>query len=81
MVAETKKDVLYIRASQDKFITKDAVDQLEKQVIATGNKFERHECVAEHAFANPSNPQFKAKEAVAAEQYVLAFLKKRLNLE
>ncbi|MBL7717549.1 MAG: dienelactone hydrolase family protein [Flavipsychrobacter sp.] len=79
-VKELKTDVLYIYATQDKFITKDDVDYFEKQVLATGKGFERHDYNAVHAFANPSNPQFAAKEAKAAEVFAVEFLKKRLQL-
>jgi carboxymethylenebutenolidase len=73
-----KTDVLYVYATRDNFIKKDDVDLLEKRVLATGHKFERYDYAAVHAFANPSNPQFAAKEAKDAEVRVLDFLKKRL---
>jgi carboxymethylenebutenolidase len=80
-IKQLKTDVMYVWAMKDKFITKDAVDHFEQQVLATQNKFERHDINADHAFANPSNPKFAAKEAVAAEQFAIAFLKKRLLLQ
>ena len=75
-----KTDVLYVYGTKDKFITKDAVDLFEKQVLGSLNKFERHDYNAVHAFANPSNPNFAAKEAKAAEVYMIDFLKKKLQL-
>lgn len=79
-VKTIKSDVLYIYATQDKFISKEIVDQFEKQVMNNGKKFERHNFNAVHAFANPSNPKFAGKETVEAEQYALEFLKKRMQL-
>lgn len=78
-IATLKTDVLYVYGTQDKFIKKEDVDLFEKQVLATQNKFERHDYAAVHAFANPSNPNFAAKEAKLAEVLVLDFLKKRLQ--
>ena len=72
-------DVLYIYATKDASIRKDDVDQFEKQVIATQHTFERHDYPLTHAFTNPNDPQFAAKEAKEAEVYVLEFLKKRLT--
>lgn len=74
-----KTDVLYVYGTKDNFIKKDDVDRLEKLVLATQHKFERYDYPAVHAFANPSNPQFAAKEAKDAEVHVVDFLKKRLG--
>lgn len=74
-----KTDVLYVYGTKDNFIKKDDVDLLEKQVMATQHTFERHDFAAVHAFANPSNPEFAAKESKEAEGYVLEFLKKKLQ--
>ena len=78
-IAALKTDVLYVYGTKDEFIKKEDVDLLEKRVMATQHKFERHDYATVHAFANPSNPQFAAKEAKLAEVLVLDFLKKRLQ--
>lgn len=74
-------DVLYIWASQDKFITKNVVSEFGQQVTATGHKFELHEFVAVHAFANPSNPKHDALAAKKAEVLSLKFLKQKFQIE
>ena len=79
-VKDLKADVIFINGRYDKFVTKESVDHFERQVLANERKFERHDFDAPHAFSNPSNPQFDAKNAVAAEQFVIAFLKTRMQL-
>jgi carboxymethylenebutenolidase len=74
-------DVLYIWGSQDKFITKQIVDEFGQQVQATGHKFEMHPFDAVHAFANPSNPKYDALVAKKAEAITLKFLKTKLQME
>ena len=75
-----KTDVLYIWASQDKFITRDLVAGLETQVKATGNKFTWQTFDANHAFANPSNPHYDAASALQAQVLALRFLRSHLQL-
>jgi carboxymethylenebutenolidase len=75
-----KSDVIFLNGRYDQFITKETVDNFERQVLATGKKFERHDFDAPHAFANPSNPQFDAKSAIAAEVFVVAFMKGKMQL-
>jgi carboxymethylenebutenolidase len=80
-IAGLKTDVLFIWGSQDKFITKNVVDEFQKEVVASGNKFTLHSYSADHAFANPSNPHHDAKATEDAMALTLAFLKERLRLE
>ncbi|MEI8279095.1 MAG: dienelactone hydrolase family protein [Bacteroidota bacterium] len=76
-----KTDILYIYGSQDKYITKDAVETLGKEVKAAGHKFELHAYDAVHAFANPSNPKFDKVHADEAEAISLKFIKSKLGLK
>lgn len=74
-------DVLYIWGSQDKYITKQVVDEFGQQVQATGHKFEMHAFDAVHAFANPSNPKHDALASEKAKVITVKFLKAKLQLE
>jgi carboxymethylenebutenolidase len=76
-----KADVIYIGAVNDNFITKETADHFEQQVTGSGHKFERHDFNAPHAFANPDNPNFRGKEAIEAQTYVVSFLTDRLQLK
>lgn len=78
---ELKTDVLYIYATRDKFIQPAIVAEFERQVLATGNTFELHKFDADHAFANPSNPNHDALATEQARQLALAFLKKKFQIE
>ncbi len=80
-IKSISSDVLYIWASKDKFITKDVVDQFGRKVEATNHKFTLHTFNADHAFANPSNPQYDAKATEEAQVLTINFLKAKLRLE
>lgn len=79
-IAPLKTDVLYIRGSQDKFITADVVTAFADQVKKAGHKIEVVSYNAVHAFANPSNPRHDAVAAADAEQKALTFIRKYLTL-
>jgi carboxymethylenebutenolidase len=76
-----KADVVYIRGSQDNFIKEPDVKQFEKDVNSTGHKFSLYTFDAPHAFANPSNPKYNAKDAGEAQAISLKFLKEKLAIE
>ena len=76
-----KTDVLYIRGSQDNFIKEPDVKELEKNVKSIGHNFSLYSFDAPHAFANPSNPKYNAKDAAEAQDFSLKFLKEKLSLE
>jgi carboxymethylenebutenolidase len=80
-VKAEKADVLYIYGSQDGFIKRTDVDQLEKQVKANGHTFELHTYDAVHAFANPSNPKYNKVAAAEAQTYALKFLQTKLSIQ
>ncbi|MBS1771777.1 MAG: dienelactone hydrolase family protein [Bacteroidetes bacterium] len=80
-IKQLRADVLYIWASQDKFITKDVVDEFASAVKATGHKFGFHSFDAVHAFANPSNPKHDKLLAAEAEDLSIKFLKEKLQLD
>ncbi len=74
-----KADVLYIRGNQDKFITKESVDQFGTRVKATKHNFTLHSYDAPHAFANPSNPKFDKDASEEAYGISVKFLKSKLG--
>lgn len=80
-IASLKTDVLYIWGSEDKFIKREMVDELEQKVRANHHNFDLHIYKAEHAFANPSNPKFNDLAATQAEIVALKFLREKLELE
>jgi carboxymethylenebutenolidase len=79
-IAPLKTDVLYIRATQDKFIAKEDVEQFGKAVMAAGRSFTTVSLEADHAFANPSNPHYDRVSAALAEQSALKFIRRYLQL-
>jgi carboxymethylenebutenolidase len=79
-IAPLQTDVLYIYGTKDKFIKEADVTQFETAVQQAGKKITVVRMDAEHAFANPSNPQFDAANAILAEQQALAFLRKYLAI-
>ena len=79
-ITPLQTDVLYIRAARDKFITTDLVNNFETSVKASGRTITVETYDAEHAFANPSNPQFDAAAAAAAQGKALPFLRSHLVL-
>ena len=80
-IRDLQTDVVYIWASQDKFITKNDVGEFQKAVEATQHKFYWHTYTAEHAFANPSNPKHDKLAAAQADQEALKFLKGKFQIE
>jgi carboxymethylenebutenolidase len=79
-ITPLQTDVLFIWASKDKFITRDAVAAFEAAVRTTGRSIRVETYNADHAFANPSNPHFDAAASAAAQQQALAFLRSHLAL-
>lgn len=80
--AELKKikaRTLAIYGTKDPSIPKDRVDALEKGLKEAGVKAEILRYDANHAFANPSNPNYDMKNASAAWEKVRAFLKETLK--
>ena len=70
--------VLGLFASKDGWITKDKIDQFEKDMKANKKEITVKSFDADHAFANPSNPKYDKASTEAAHKLALAFLKKHL---
>ncbi|MBX7202182.1 MAG: dienelactone hydrolase family protein [Bacteroidia bacterium] len=73
-----QSDILYIQATQDKFITNEAVQQFQDKLHKAGRKITVIPFNAEHAFANPSNPQFNKTFTLEARLKVIEYLKNAL---
>lgn len=80
-INQLKSDVLYMWASQDKFITKDIIERFQNQVQEAGRQITLHTFNADHAFANPSNPKHDKIASAEAEKLAVTFLKEKLQLE
>ena len=65
-------DVLGFFAGKEKFITKAIVEEFAKNMATAGKTLDYKIYDAEHAFANPSNPNFD-KDASAEAYQNLAF--------
>lgn len=77
-----KTDVLGIFAEKDNFINVEVVKTFEGKMKEAGKKIVVYNYVAEHAFANPSNPQYNEQATLDAYQTrVLPYLKKRLKVK
>ncbi len=72
-------DVLGLFASKEKWISPEIVNQFEKDLKTAGKKAIIKRYDAEHAFANPSNPNFDKVATEDAHAAVLAFFKARMN--
>lgn len=71
--------ILGVFAKKDGWITPEVADNFENLAKATGKSIEIHQFDAKHAFANPSNPDYKKEAAQKANTLTLNFLKKHLN--
>lgn len=80
-VKELQTDVLYIWASQDKYITNNDVGEFKNAVEAAQHKFTWESFDAVHAFANPSNPKHDRLAAAKADKLAENFLKEKMQLK
>ena len=71
-------DVLGIYASKDAWITQEFVKEFDKNMKAAEKRLDIVTFEADHAFANPSNPQFDKEATEKAYQYAVDFIKERL---
>ncbi len=71
-------DILGIFARQDGWITPEVVSDFEEMAKAAGKDIEIHQFDADHAFANPSNPNYVESAAQEANKLALNFLQSRL---
>lgn len=68
-------DVLGFFAGKEKFITKAIVEEFAKNMATAGKTLDYKIYDAEHAFANPSNPNFDKDASAEAYQKALVYLK------
>ncbi len=72
-------DVLGIFAAKDKWINHEVVNKFMADMKAVNKKLTVNWYDADHAFANPSNPNFDKVSADAAHKIALVFLKARIK--
>ncbi len=70
--------VLFIHASKDQWINDQVVQNFKNLAQATGKALTVRSFNADHAFANPSNPQYDAEATRQANELVLAFLRENM---
>ena len=66
-------------ATRDHFITRPMVEGFERALTAAGRPHEIHWYEADHAFANPTGPDFAAAEAQRAWQRTLDFFRRTIG--
>jgi len=74
-----KAEILGIFASKEKWINPEIVAEFEKNLIKLKKKASINSFNAEHAFANPSNPNFDKDATEKAYQLTIAFFRKKLK--
>jgi carboxymethylenebutenolidase len=74
-------DVLGFFASRDKNITPEVVKEFEANMKAAGKKIRTRMYDADHAFANPSNPDYNQKFAAETHRLAASYLRDRFNLK
>lgn len=70
--------IVFIHPTKDKWINEEVVSEFKKLTDATGKEMEVYTFEADHAFANPSNPNYKAEAAQEANEIALEFLSEKL---
>ena len=73
-------DVLGLFAGREKWISPEVVAQFGKDMKTAGKTLAVKSFDAEHAFANPSNPNFDKEKAEEAYKLALDYLKTRLKV-
>jgi carboxymethylenebutenolidase len=69
-----KSDVVFVNATQDKWITKEVVEEFKANMKSAGKKLTLKDYDAPHAFANPSNPNFNQAFTQDAMNAVIKYL-------
>jgi carboxymethylenebutenolidase len=72
-------DVLNIWPTRDQWINKNVMDKFAANMKAAGKSLIIHSYEADHAFANPSNPNYHAEYTADAYQKVLEYFRARLK--
>ncbi|MDX2197115.1 MAG: dienelactone hydrolase family protein [Cytophagales bacterium] len=73
-------EVLGLYAEKDQWITKDLINKFDADMKAAGKKFTQKWYKADHAFANPSNPQHNLVATVDAFIQSGRFIKEKMGL-
>ena len=73
-------DVIGFFAGKEKWINKDVVEEFNKNMTAAGNKLTYKIYDAEHAFANPSNPNFDKEATEESHTKAVAYMKEKYKL-
>lgn len=71
--------VLFIHATKDQWINNQVVNDFKELAASCNVNLSVLEYEADHAFANPSNPQFQPEFTADAQEKVIAFLKRNYN--
>jgi carboxymethylenebutenolidase len=79
-LAMLKAPVLGIFGSKDKWLTPAVIDGFKAAMKTAKKQITVYSYDADHAFANPSNPNHDAKATAEAWKHASAFLKKELKL-
>ncbi|MGD1841898.1 MAG: dienelactone hydrolase family protein [Thermonemataceae bacterium] len=74
-----KTDVLGIFANKEKWITPEVVDTFAENMDKANKTLVLKRFDAEHAFANPSNPQYDKEATEAAYKATISFLQERID--
>jgi carboxymethylenebutenolidase len=72
-------DVLGIFAARERNINPEVVAQFEKNMKAAGKELQVYSYDAEHAFANPSNPNFDEKATTEAYGHTMSYLRNKFK--
>lgn len=73
-LAKLKAEVLFVHATQDKWITDEVVAAFEKKMTELGKKLTVKRYDADHAFANPSGQRYHEEAAQDARMETVKFL-------
>lgn len=79
-LATLKAPVLGIYAKKDKWITPEVVQSFKKNMQSVSKELIVYSYDADHAFANPSNPQFDKPSTEDAHKKTVEFIKKNFEL-
>jgi carboxymethylenebutenolidase len=75
-----KTDVLGLFAGKEKWINKDVVMEFDKNMKSSRKKLTFKIFDSEHAFANPSNPNFDKEASVEAYNMAMTYLKNKFKI-
>ena len=78
-LSQLNAGVLGIFATEDKWITPEVVKTFEENMKAAGKKIVVKNFAADHAFANPSNPNYDKVAAGTAHSLAVGFLRSKLR--